>query len=856
MSALSDPARLRALVRSELMDSAPEEVFDRLTTLASRVMDAPIALMSLVDDERQFFKSAVGVDIKQTPLSHSLCQHVVIDQEPLVVSDARLEPRLRDNPAIDELGVIAYAGVPLTDSAGQTLGSFCVVQGTPREWESEEVDLLRNLARSAIAEIELRTMRRSLDAVDSSRVVIVQTASDAFAEVGDDGVITQWNHAAERLLGWPTPEAVGRRVIDTFLLSSAQHDPAADMLSWDPRTGLPVADGAPLVVSAVDRAGHGVLLELQISEVPLPAGSVFNVLLRQATERVHADTARQQSDLRLRAMIDHAPIGVALIELAEPHDGRILRVNDAFCAVVGRTPDPPQSLMSIIAPDDLEALRHGLEQLAAGAVSRLELELRCVNADGELVWLQLTGSAAAREGQSPGRAVLHAVDIGDRKRVEGQLQHLADHDPLTGLYNRRRFEEELTRAIARAERYTQRGAVLLIDLDGFKLINDTLGHSSGDELVTHVGSLMSNVMRETDVVARLGGDEFALIVSEADEAEAMVVAAKLLTALDERPIALADSRLARVTGSVGVTLFDGETGMAAGELLAEADIAMYEAKDSGKNTAMIFHRDGLPRSRSEGSGSWLTRLEQAIQVKSFVLFAQPVRGFTTPGIERFELLLRLRNPDGGLTAPGTFLYIAERYDLIQQIDRWVFGEAVEILRCANAAGNDISLSVNMSGKTLNDPNLLGDISALIERTPVKPDRLIVEVTETAAIVNIDRARQVARGLRELGCRFALDDFGSGFASFYYLKHLEFDYLKIDGEFVSTLVDNTTDQLVIQSVVHIAEGLGALTIAEFVGDEPTVACLRHLGVDFGQGYYLGKPGPLLDTLPAHRDRVPG
>jgi diguanylate cyclase (GGDEF)-like protein/PAS domain S-box-containing protein len=849
MSALSDPARLRALIGSELMDSSPEEVFDRLTRLASRVLDAPIAMMSLVDDERQFFKSSVGVQITQTPLSHSFCKHVVVDGEPLVVSDARLDPRLRENPAIEEFGVIAYAGVPLTDAAGHTLGSFCVVQGTPRVWESEEIDALGDLAQSVMTELQLRTTQRSLDAVGSSRAAILRTVRDAFAEISEDGSIIQWNLAAERLFGWSTSETAGGRVITTFLPASGRRDVAGAAVVWNPRTGLPVAGGEPVEVWAVDRAGQDLLVELQISEVPLPSGSVFNVFARQLSERVRVETAGQQSEQRLRSMVDHAPIGVALIELAEPHLGRVIRVNDAFCAVVGCGPGPPESLASITASEDREQLRLALEHLAAGTIPQMELELRCLGSDGELIWLQLTGSAAPGDGQTPGHAVMHAVEIGDRKRFEGQLQHLADHDALTGLYNRRRFQEELTHAVARSERYAQHGAVLLVDLDGFKLINDTMGHSSGDELVRAVATLMSNSLRDTDVIARLGGDEFALILGTADEVEAQLVARKLLTVLNERPITVADHYLARVTSSIGITLFDGETGMTADELLAEADIAMYEAKDAGRNTAVAFHRDS-PRSQAHGSGSWLTRLQQAITNQSFELFAQPVCAINTAGIERFELLLRLRDPDGGLIAPGTFLYIAERYDLIQQIDRWVFGEAIKIVHGADAAGHDICLSVNMSGKTLNDPNLLADIHDLMRRTPVKADRLIVEVTETAAIVNIERARRVARGLRELGCRFALDDFGAGLASFYYLKHLDFDYLKIDGEFVSTLVSNTTDQLVIQSVVQIARGLGAQTIAEFVSDEPTVACLRHLGVDFGQGYYLGKPGPLLDTLPAH------
>jgi diguanylate cyclase (GGDEF)-like protein len=391
--------------------------------------------------------------------------------------------------------------------------------------------------------------------------------------------------------------------------------------------------------------------------------------------------------------------------------------------------------------------------------------------------------------------------------------------------------------------------VLLIDLDGFMYVNDSMGHAVGDELVTRVGAIMRESLRESDVIARLGGDEFAVIVNHADAAEGMVVAQKLLSAVQLRAIALSDNRYARVTASVGVTTFDANSGQTPGEVMVEADVAMYQAKERGKNTAVAFTQNP-DRPTGVNGQPWLERLKDAIHARSFELFAQPIRGICANGVERFELLLRLQGAEGEFISPGTFLYIAERFDLIQQIDRWVFAEAAAILNSAHAAGNDISLSVNMSGKTLGDPAILDDLTRLLSATPVRPDRLVVEVTETAAIVNIDKAKHVARGLRKLGCRFALDDFGAGFASFYYLKHLEFDFLKIDGEFVRSLMTNPTDQLVIKSVVEIAQAMGAQTIAEFVGDEATLERLRELGVDYGQGFHLGAAGPLSEMLPVN------
>jgi diguanylate cyclase (GGDEF)-like protein len=405
--------------------------------------------------------------------------------------------------------------------------------------------------------------------------------------------------------------------------------------------------------------------------------------------------------------------------------------------------------------------------------------------------------------------------------------------------------------VAHAQRYAGRGAVLMIDLDGFKHVNDLMGHRHGDELVQRVGVLMAQVLRETDVVARLGGDEFAVILPEADRSQALMVSEKLLEVLRDRAIVLSESGHASVTGSIGVTAFAADTRLGAEELLVEADIAMYDAKENGRDQTSVFARETHSHGAQRPHVAWLERLQAAIREQRFELLAQPIRGLFPGSRDVFELLLRLRTIDGDLIPPGSFLPDAERFELIQQIDRWVFDRALHILAEQRAAGHDIVLSINMSGKTLGDPNILHDLGALIAECPVEPGRLIVEVTETAAITNIDKARVVARGLRDLGCRFALDDFGAGFASFYYLKHLDFDYLKIDGEFIRNLPQNPTDQLVVRSVVDIARGVGAQTVAEFVADEETVACLRELGVDYGQGYHLGRPQALEQLLAVPR-----
>ncbi|MEY2442880.1 MAG: hypothetical protein QOJ46_2306 [bacterium] len=585
------------------------------------------------------------------------------------------------------------------------------------------------------------------------------------------------------------------------------------------------------------RDGHGEPVRL--------AGTTQDV-----TDRHLAEVARREAEARLRITVDHAPIGVALADLTAGSRGTLLSANQPLLDLLGYGAGSLQGVLlgSLLHLDDAATLRHDLELLAMDPRARTEAQVRCLHADGHLVWASLIGAPVPWDA-SPRYAVFHVMDIGDRKRFEGQLQHLADHDSLTGLFNRRRFDEELTRALAHAARYREHGAMLMLDLDGFKYVNDTMGHSYGDELVGRIARLLRESLRETDLLARLGGDEFGIVLRHVDEGEALAVAQKLLEALRDRAIVLSDHRHARVTGSIGIATFDGSGDVTGEELVVEADIAMYEAKELGKDRAGVYRADQRPRDRMTTQTSWLTRLRTAVDDGRFELMAQPIVGICADGGDRWELLLRLRGDDGELIPPAAFLPVAERFDLMQDIDRWVFEQAARMVCSHAAAGRDVCLSVNFSGKTMSDPRILEDMSAILARHPIPEGALVVEVTETAAIVNIGRARDVARGLRRLGCGFALDDFGAGFASFYYLKHLAFDYIKIDGEFIKNLDANPTDRLVVRSLVQIAAGLGAQTIAEFVGNDAVVERLRELAVDYGQGYHLGMPRPIGEVLPA-------
>ena len=425
-------------------------------------------------------------------------------------------------------------------------------------------------------------------------------------------------------------------------------------------------------------------------------------------------------------------------------------------------------------------------------------------------------------------------DITDRRRLELQLKRMASRDPLTGLMNRRRFEQELRNAVAHSGRYETGGAVLVLDLDNFKYVNDEVGHRAGDELLRSVALQLRLRLRRTDLLARLGGDEFAILLPHASQAAAREVATALLEGLREHVLPI-DGRPISVTTSIGIACFDADGGTG-DDLLEHADRAMYAAKDSGRDRAVSAAEH---RNPAETRVSWEHRIREALEQELFVLHAQPILDLRTGEISQHELLLRMR--DGNeLIPPGAFLGVAERLGLIHAIDRWVIDQAMRLL----AQRSDLRLEVNLSARSLDDQPVLQSIRDGLAEHGVDPSRLIFEITETAAIGNMDVARKLATALGELGCSLALDDFGAGFGSFHYLKQVPVEYLKIDGDFVRN-PRSRTDELIIESIVRIAQGLGKRTIAESVEDAGTLGMLRDIGVDFAQGFHVGRPVPLAE-----------
>jgi diguanylate cyclase (GGDEF)-like protein len=441
------------------------------------------------------------------------------------------------------------------------------------------------------------------------------------------------------------------------------------------------------------------------------------------------------------------------------------------------------------------------------------------------------------------QVVLDALEAA--QKTETELRYLADHDPLTALLNRRAFRVRLDTYVSFAARYGGRGAVMVIDVDGLKEVNDKLGHQQGDNLIRRVATILRERVRATDIVARLSGDEFAVLMPQSDVEGALQLGEDLRVQVADD---FADeAELVGVTISVGITMFGAESDGGAEAVLAAADEAMYRAKAEGRDRVALFE---TPVEATRIDSRRLTtsaKIRNAITQNRLSLATQPIHRLVDGAIERFELLLRMRGESGELLPARSFIGVAERSGMIQELDRWVVGQALDLLGERERAGHPVSLHVNLSGASLTDISVLEYIERRFDEGDADPARCTFEITQTARVEDLETAASFADRLTEFGCEVAIDDYGAGFGPFEYLKRFPFDVIKIDGAFVRDLPESDADQLTVQAIVGIAQGLGKRTIAEFVEDEDTAQMLRAYGVDMAQGYHLGPPVGIEEAL---------
>ncbi|HSH30185.1 MAG TPA: EAL domain-containing protein [Thiohalobacter sp.] len=467
--------------------------------------------------------------------------------------------------------------------------------------------------------------------------------------------------------------------------------------------------------------------------------------------------------------------------------------------------------------------------------AELQSALMLVTQDGRKVMVEINASPIRARNAGVQGMVIVVRDVTRAHELAQQLTWQAAHDALTGLRNRKEFERELREVLAGAADQ-QTDALLYLDLDQFKVVNDTSGHSAGDELLRQLTTILSRQIRQSDVLARLGGDEFGLILRGCDGTRACEIAEKLTHAVKEFRFSWKD-KIFEIGVSIGIVMLDAHITSSASALSA-ADIACYAAKDLGRNRYHMYHEDDVELARRHGEMQWVSRIQNALTENRFILFAQKIIRAEDGATVQHELLVRMLDENGEIIPTGSFIPAAERFGIMPEIDRWVIRRA---FRCLSVEAPSFEqVSINLSGLSLTDHRLIEFILAQAKEHDIRPERVCFEITETAAIANLSHAIKFIGELRGAGFVFSLDDFGSGLSSFGYLKQLPVSYLKIDGSFVRDMCDDPIDRAMVNAINEVGHTMGIQTIAECVENAESLAALKGIGVDLVQGYHIHKP----------------
>jgi diguanylate cyclase (GGDEF)-like protein/PAS domain S-box-containing protein len=603
--------------------------------------------------------------------------------------------------------------------------------------------------------------------------------------------------------------------------------------SWQPIYGpSPGGPGAPEFLG----------LRSSLNSIQALKDTEFN--LRKTLSRLEeANTLQDQTSQNLRAersrllaLLSAMNFGVVFVD----RDQRIIYSNPAFAEVWSipkREVELGQSLFEALsrADDvvrDLEVFSARLADIVSDQRASSNTELSLLS--GRVLRLQVF-PVLDDAGTCMGSVLIHE-DITQAREAQGQLAFLAERDPLTGLFNRRRFERELIERLEDAARAKQRVALLFFDLDEFKSVNDLFGHNMGDTVLMQVASEIRAHLRKNEFFARIGGDEFALLVSDVTQEHLRTLCERLMKVVGGLSFSLGEVRLS-LTSSLGVAVYPEHAGNPQ-ELIAHADAAMYQAKDAGKNTWRVYLPDHTATLRQRSLVTWNDRIRQALRHDAFEVHLQGVYDIQSPGIRYQEALLRM--PDevtGKLLSPQAFISFAEKSNLIIDIDKWMVSRVIGLLARDPAMG---ALSVNISGRSFDEPDMGAYIARSLHEHGVAAHRLYVEITETAAIRDMRDAKRFIENLHATGCKVCLDDFGTGFSTFAYIKQLPVDVLKIDGMFIRGLASERDNQVFVKAMLDIARGFGKLVVAESVEDEQSLDILRSYGVDMAQGYVFDRP----------------
>ncbi len=490
--------------------------------------------------------------------------------------------------------------------------------------------------------------------------------------------------------------------------------------------------------------------------------------------------------------------------------------------------------------DSIDDLLH--ECFLTGNIVHMPEHSSLITKDDSVISIEASIAPMKVEAGDLMGAVIVIQDVSHTRRLTKQLSYQASHDLLTGLYNRRKFEEYLEEILINVREEDRHHTLFYLDLDNFKIVNDTCGHVAGDELLKQLPALFNDVLRSGDIIARLGGDEFGIILENCEIQQAANIADKVRQKIKDYRFVW-DDKIFEIGVSIGVIAINADNAEMS-QVLSSADVACYAAKDSGRNRVHVFEQSDEAVNERYGQMHWTARITKALEDNRFALYQQPIVGVSNKDRNHLEVLLRMIDEDGNIIPPGAFMPAAERYGLMPEIDRWVIYEVFKYIGRNDPAdpikGTDRIFAINLSGDSINDPKLLDYILEQKTNFDISLTNVCFEITETVAISNLSKATLFINELKNYGCQFSLDDFGSGLSSFAYLKNLPVNYLKIDGSFVKDVSKDKIDRTMVESIQQIGEVMNLRTIAEHVEDQSTLSVLEEIGVDYVQGYHLGRP----------------
>ena len=847
--------------RAEAIASGERRVFEKIAAnaplssalqaiceLIERAMPESSCAINLLDRDKHALSFGVApnlprefvqaMDYAPIEIRYGSCSAAVFLSRLVTVADVETDALWEyRREAARQAGFRAAWSAPIVASDGQVVGTLAVYRRQPGIPSARDHELMMRMAQIAGIAIERRAAEDALRNSESKFRGLFESVMEGVYQTSRDGRILVANPAFVKLLGYSCAEEL--------------YQVPAGALYWYPNDRENFArraevegelrneeyvlrrkDGSMLVVvdnCRVVRDAHGQVCG-------------FDGTLTDITERKKAETAVFQA--KERAQVTLQSIGDAVI--TTDSEGRIDYMNPVAESLTGwENREAQGQLIAAVLTTVDEITREACESpvarcLREGRVLGLAEHTVLVNRRGQEIAIQ--DSAAPihdRAGNLIG-AVMVFHDVSKERRLHRALHYQASHDALTGLINRREFENRLTAAVEGARQNTQARHVLLyLDLDQFKLVNDTCGHPAGDLLLKQITGVIQSRVRGGDTLARLGGDEFGILLQDCTQDQALRIAEGMRQAIRDYRFTWQGGALA-VGASIGIVEITNEIPTVA-NVMSAADVACYAAKDSGRNRVQLYRPDDMPERHREMH--WVSKLARARDESRFELFYQPIVPIGSRPHERehFELMLRLRDETGTIVAPAEFIPAAERYNIMPSIDRWVVRQALDRMVHRIASGvKPFTVAVNLSGTSLNDERFLEFLIAELSASELVAGAMCFEITETAAIENLSNVVYFMRELKNRGCHFALDDFGSGLSSFMYLKTLPVDYLKIDGQFVENVTRDPVDRSMVAAISQVGNSMGIQTIAERVESPEVFAELGRLGIGFAQGFYIAKP----------------